>query len=359
LLFIKKRLTIGAAMSNSSIQNIRTTFISWAEQFKKTQQGHLSLKGKSLVIKNVTQPQGQKNEKHQINKNLKSLVDFMHNHFDEIISKEDTTTISKLREACDLFDSQIGSKIKHDRGLLRDKLDKKIEHIPIIPQKGSKELEIETIELTDLTEEFSFKNEIEQDVDKTPSHPYAKDTIKGIFLIYENREKIAQIEKESERNTYITKLTKLVAEPGFCSGTSKKARIGNLEEKIALLKTTYEEAKANHELEAYFTTAFKSDPCFNGRISSLLNYAREKSHIPEETLIPELPIKDLNVLNDIYDDYREAAKTKDIPDSFESFCTYLKDYATKDQTKLSIIKKYKNNTQLLLNAYPVLKLAYI
>jgi len=123
------------------------------------------------------------------------------------------------------------------------------------------------------------------------SHPYTEGTIRGVIILLDHIEDICLIEDEGLRNKFITDRTSLTAEKGFCAGDSKEARFNQVLNKVALLVATYTVSLERRTIEHYFYQAFDSDPCFNGRITQLTNYAMSQCGYPQD-LINECPYQD-------------------------------------------------------------------
>lgn len=308
-------------MNNINLKGSREAILALGNAAIAGQKGFLSLdsKHKKLEFVNHTHDLSNKTSNHQFHDSIISTANFIQDNFEKIIKPEDLKSTTSLKEACKTFDAYLKSSIGHT-GFLEDNLNA-----------------------------LFFKEHIVQDLELYKGHPYTEPTIIGIITLYLHREKIAEIENETDRNNYITSLTKLTAEPGFCVGNTKKQRISNLEEKMNLLQNSYNEQKKLENLPEYFVNAFKSDPCFNGRITRLTEYVREKQSLPEESFVTNVPTKDLSLLSDIYFKYRESLSKNQKP-TMSDFLQYLKKTDTQEE-----LKRYYAMPN---NVYEIIKMSY-
>lgn len=121
--------------------------------------------------------------------------------------------------------------------------------------------------------------------EKTKIENYAESTIKAIKEIFEKRTEIAHEKTEDSRSLLIRKVTKLSSEKGFVTGNNKGQIEGSIIQKTLLLQKAYLYAKDHDTLDDFFRDAFKSDPCFNGRIIALTEYvAKNQSGFSKEAL---------------------------------------------------------------------------
>ena len=177
-------------------------------------------------------------------------------------------------------------------------------------------------------------NSYAQEIGANISFPLA--TIKAIYLLYLNRENIANISDEEIRKTYIKACTSLLVETGFCPGTKKDQLLKNINEKVNLLFASYFFAKEHKALGKYFSEAFQSDPCFNGRINRLLEY--------QSTCVFQNAITDEQFSSDVLFVFYQAMENFNnsynrLPSTCEEFLTWLQgqiDYGLyKEETEKS------------------------
>lgn len=113
----------------------------------------------------------------------------------------------------------------------------------------------------------------------TTEFRYAKDTIKGIALLLKEKEEICALLDETERNSKITKMTKLMAEPGLVPGKSKEEIEISILARVDLLKTAFLFDKKKNETIFLYKEGFMGPPCFNGRVITLQHYVLQRQGI--------------------------------------------------------------------------------
>jgi hypothetical protein len=176
---------------------------------------------------------------------------------------------------------------------------------------------------------FNFFQSLSQYPD---AHPYVEKTAQGLCRMYAHREEISEIPDEMKRNNYIWEVTGLMPEPGLCVGRTKEELLKNILAKVELLRATFILSHQNDQLPHFFRSAFRSDPCFNGRMIRLEEYAASailglKPVELEEQVDPEVALKFFRALNEMQ---RLTPSDDEAPPSQEAFVTYLKsrpDYA--------------------------------
>ncbi|MBF0362315.1 MAG: hypothetical protein HQK49_14965 [Oligoflexia bacterium] len=159
---------------------------------------------------------------------------------------------------------------------------------------------------------------------------YAKSTIEGIEKLYKKRHFIAKISDAKKRNAYILKTTNLTPEEGFSVRKNENDRLKEIMEKVDTLVNSYKDAKKNKRLKTYFRDAFNSDPCFNGRISKLIQHITQMNNITGvlesyEVIDSKLAVKLLEEMQEL----KEIQKLKVTP-SKDQFKKHLETKGTYD-----------------------------
>jgi len=108
---------------------------------------------------------------------------------------------------------------------------------------------------------------------------YAYDTIKGIGLLLKEKKLICSLHDETERNAKITKMTRLMAEPGLVPGENEKEVEKSIMARVDLVKTAYLFDKEKAETILLYKEGFLGPPCFNGRVITLQHYVLQRQGI--------------------------------------------------------------------------------
>jgi hypothetical protein len=324
-------------MSGVNIEASREAVSAWLTSFKTGKKGilHLSFDQKALIFTDLSEALESGVEKQLTGPSInQGAIDFLRDNFERLIPKDDIGTAHELR-----------------------KVIKKLGEIT-----PSSEMTMEkTAETAQEVVALAFRNELIRELGKfAGASPNAKRTIDGIVTIFINRKEISQIEDEAERNRYILHLTGLLAEISFCVGLTVEDRLKNLEQKMQLLQFSYARAKEKGTLEEFFSQAFRSGPCFNGRITTLAAYAAESEGLPKEEAIRGMSAEETKYavkLGDEYYSYRELLeKTGEIP-SKEGFLAYVRErYKLGEDSRLL---NYCENPTWFDKVYPQAVMAYI
>jgi hypothetical protein len=264
---------------------------------------------------------------------IESVVEFISQHFDQIVKDEKSQVADHIQNLCKTIRAHASSKAegKHP---LEDRL---------------KDIEIKAL-----------RQEMLSEIDKAGEiSPNARKTINGIITLYMNRREIASIPDETTRNAYILHITGLLAELGFCVGRTSEDLLKNIDEKMFLLKHSFENARKEGSISEFFLKAFESGPCFNGRITTLTSYAMRKAGLPQEEVVPGIPAEETHaamVLSDDYYSYRDGIKERGEIPSKEGFLTFLR---KKYQGEVTVLTKYFENDALYTKVYPKIVLSYM
>ena len=179
---------------------------------------------------------------------------------------------------------------------------------------------------------YSLVDQMQIEEKEHQSSARSLSTIMGIKKLVENMDFIASIDSERSRNDAIIQKTSLTAEEGFCTGANYKERCENIKEKAMLLLNTFSDARDQNSLDEYFKIAFAGDPCFNGRIDTLVRYRTvHQEGIPESCLddtgIFDFSTQELMGIYSLVEDYFESFEDDERSKvSFNSFKEELGKY---------------------------------
>ena len=132
---------------------------------------------------------------------------------------------------------------------------------------------------------YSFINDCLNDLRQQKAHltrteyRYAKQTIQAIQILIMEKDVIASLLDETERNLKITQMTKLIAEPGLVPGKSKDEIEQSIMARVELLRIAYLSDKEKNETFLLYKIGFIGPPCFNGRVITLQHYLFQRQGI--------------------------------------------------------------------------------
>ena len=287
-------------MSGLNIEGSREALFAWLASSQTGARGVLRIgpNKKSLVFVERTGGKGGCHDKRSSESTIdKNALAFIRENFDLLIPKEELVMARDLRKVVGKASARLG-----------------------LTQKKIRKTAQETMA-------FALRDEMMKELGKCAgASPNAKKTIDGIVTAFINRKEIAAIENETERNMFILSLTGLLAELGFCVGSTVAERQKNLEGKMHLLQYSYQRAKEKGTLEEFFSNAFRSGPCFNGRITVLSAYAAESEGLPKEEAVQGVPAEETQFavkVTDAYYGYRDRLETTGEIPSKEGFLSYI------------------------------------
>lgn len=119
-------------------------------------------------------------------------------------------------------------------------------------------------------------------------YKWALETIRGLQLLSDNMDHISEILDETERNTAITKLTNLLAEPGLIPGNDSQTIRQSILARVDVIRKAYLfDLNKNETFLLYqknetfllYQEGFIGPPCFNGRVITLQHYVYARQGI--------------------------------------------------------------------------------
>jgi hypothetical protein len=168
----------------------------------------------------------------------------------------------------------------------------------------------------DLAESFVDLEEIFQNESITKTaYDYAKEVIIALDLLEQKKETFSAIIDENLRNIKVTEVTKLVAEPFLIPGENPEEIKHAIEVRINEFIRAYRFDKKENLLNQFFAKAFIGPPCFNGRITTMQQYAKDNQAFEGELFFPFVTDYDLeaNALSNIMYECCDHFKLKKAP----------------------------------------------
>lgn len=110
-------------------------------------------------------------------------------------------------------------------------------------------------------------------------YKWALETIRGLQLLSDNIDYISEFLDETERNTAITKLTNLLAEPGLIPGNDSQTIRQSILARVDVIRKAYLFDLKKNETFLLYQEGFIGPPCFNGRVITLQHYVYARQGI--------------------------------------------------------------------------------
>lgn len=169
----------------------------------------------------------------------------------------------------------------------------------------------------DLMESFQDLEQIyntKKSITKT-EFDYAKEVIIALDLLEQKKEMVSEILDETLRNIKVTEITKLVAEPFLIPGENSQDIKHAIEVRVNEFIRAYRFDKEKDLLDRFFSKAFVGPACFNGRITTMQQYALDHHQFEGEFFFPFITPYDNEAyaLCTIMDEYCVHFKSKKAP----------------------------------------------